>query len=66
MAVIVPEDFDTTGVAESERRVLKVLSDRLDDGWYLVPSIRFAHKGQDREIDILAISANHGAVVLEV
>ena len=66
MAVIVPEDFDTSTLPHSERRVLKALSEQLDDGWYLVPSIRIAHRGQDREIDILAISANHGALVLEV
>ena len=65
MAVIVPEDFDTSTLEHSERRVLEALRDRLDDDWFLIPSVHVRAPGSGPRDRHPGLSAAYGAIVLE-
>ena len=66
MARLIPDDFDLSGVEPSERRVLEALLESLGPGWLLLPQVSFVERGQDGEADLVALNAEHGAVVFEV
>ena len=66
MARLIPDDFDLSAVEPSERRVLEALLESLGPGWLLLPQVPFVDRGQDGEADLVALNAEHGAVVFEV
>ena len=66
MAILIPEDFDGSDLPPSERGVLLLLRERLDDSWYLVPNVPVVVEGQDYEIDIVAGQTTGGVVLIEV
>ena len=66
MARLIPDDFDLSAVEPSERRVLEALLESLGPGWLLLPQVPFVDRGQDGEADLVALHAEHGAVVFEV
>lgn len=66
MAQLVPENFDMSALPHSEQRVVRHLLDGLDESWIVVPSVPITHEGKDREIDVVLVSFDRGAWVIEV
>ena len=66
MAILLPSDFDLRRLVDSERKVVQALVAGLDDSWFLVPSVEVSDGGQDGEIDIVLVSSEGGAFVIEV
>lgn len=66
MARLLPADFDLTSLEHSERRVCQSFLNGLDDTWIVVPHVPVLVDHIDCEIDVLLVSAAHGALVVEV
>jgi len=66
VAILLPSDFDLRRLVDSERKVVQALVAGLDDSWFLVPSVEVSDGGQDGEIDIVLVSSEGGAFVIEV
>ena len=66
MAQLFPTNFDVSSLEHSEARVVQHFRTNLDDSWVVIPSVPVTHKGNDREIDVILISLDHGAYVVEV
>ena len=67
MARILPSDLDVHDIeAASERKVIQVLIDQLDDSWVVIPNIGVKIDNNDAEIDIGVASPDRGLVVIEV
>lgn len=66
MAQLVPENFDIGVLPPSEQRVVRHLLDGLDESWIVIPSVPITHDGADREIDVVLVSFDRGAWVIEV
>lgn len=66
MAQLLPADLDLGMLERSEARVCEAFLSGLDDSWLVIPSVPICVDGADSEIDIVLVSATHGAVVVEV
>lgn len=66
VAQLFPANFDFSEIEESEQRTISHFLRQLDDSWFVVPSIPIVVGGEDREIDITLLSADHGMFVVEV
>ncbi len=66
MAHLFPSNFDLSSLEKSEASVAKQFLEHLDDAWVVVPSVTITHHGKDREIDMILVSLDHGAYVVEV
>lgn len=67
MALLLPSQFDVDSVnPESERKVIRDLLATLSDEWYLVPKVPILVDGQNAEIDLILVSQNFGALLLEI
>ncbi len=66
MARLIPANTDLGLLEHSERRVVEALVARLDDGWYVVPSVPVQAGGRDYEIDVVLIHPRIGVVLVEV
>ena len=66
MAQLFPSNFEVSGLEHSEAVVVRSFLENLDQSWVVIPSVNITHKGQDREIDVILISQDHGAYLVEV
>ena len=66
MAQLFPSNFDISSLEHSEAVVVQNFIDNLDASWVVVPSVAVTYKGNDREIDVILVSPDHGAYVVEV
>jgi len=66
VAQLFPTNFDVNEVEESEQRTIDHFLKQLDDSWFVIPSIPIVVAGEDSEIDITLLSADHGMFVVEV
>ncbi len=66
MAQLFPLNFDLSALEQSEQRAIKLLMENLDVGWIVVPSVPITFRGQDREIDCILVSFDHGVFVMEI
>lgn len=53
---MVPADFDSSTLPESERRVLGAFVETTPPDWLLVPTLQLNDRGADREIELLVMS----------
>lgn len=65
MAVLLPADVDLQKLPHSERRVCESFLAGLDDSWFVIPSVPIVDGGEDGEIDVVLVSAEAGAFVVE-
>lgn len=66
-ARLVPADFDLSLLpAESERRTVGYFLSGLDESWFVIPKVPVVVDSNDREIDIVLVSFDHGAFLVEV
>lgn len=65
MAVLLPADIDLSKLPHSERRVCQSFLAGLDDSWFVIPSVPIVDGGEDGEIDVVLVSAEAGAFVVE-
>lgn len=66
MAQLFPSNFEVSGLEHSEAVVVRSFLNNLDQSWVVIPSVNITHKGHDREIDVILISQDHGAFLVEV
>ncbi len=66
MAILLPADIDLSKLPHSEQRVCESFLAGLDDSWFVIPSVPIVDSGQDGEIDLILVSAEAGAFVVEV
>ena len=67
MAVLVPTNFDLKSLpAESEQETIISLMRKLGNDWIIVPTVPILVNGKDFEIDVVLVSRDLGAFVLEV
>lgn len=66
MASLLPPDFDIGMLEPSEQRVCRAFLSGLGDEWLVIPKVPICVDRTDSEIDVVLVSATHGAVVVEV
>ena len=66
MGILVPEHFPLSQLKnDEERMVVDAFRDRLTDGWLVMPDVGLAGF-RERQVDIVLLHENYGAVVVEV
>ena len=66
MARLFPENFDVTALQQWEQEVAGYFLRGLDSSWLVVPKIPIIVDHRDREIDLILVSFDHGAFLVEV
>jgi len=66
MGVVLPTNFDMRKLRnDAERDVLNAFRDRLNDGWFIVPSLAI-HSTYDYELDVVLVHKDYGIIDIEV
>lgn len=66
VAQLIPSNLDLNQLPHSEQRVVEYFLSGLDDNWCVVPAVPITVNGEDREIDVVLVSFDRGAVLVEV
>lgn len=66
MAILLPADVDRSHLPKSEQAVIDAFVRGLSDSWYVIPNVPVSQNGEDGEIDLVLVSAEGGAFVVEV
>lgn len=67
MARILPTGLDLHDIeVPSERKVVKILLEQLDESWVIIPNIGVKIDNDDSEVDIAVASPDRGLVIIEV